>query len=142
MGLQKGTNCTVKSAQAPPINTKAVKTRGRTTWIKYEAQRSLATHFFWFRSFRKWHLIHSEHESKNHYSKDFKKWRLIQTKVPDAPYTLLDVTPTVSARRGWEDGYSTAKWWISLVPSSFHPNIGFLLSLFRNKDIKDPKIGC
>lgn len=43
---------------------------------------------------------------------------------------------------GWEDGYSTAKWWISLVPSSFHPNIGFLLSLFRNKDIKDPKIGC
>ena len=39
-----------------------------------------------------------------------------------------------------EKGYSSVKWLISPVPSSFHPNIGFLFTLLRNKDIK-AKIG-
>jgi len=42
--------------------------------------------------------------------------------------------------RGEEKGYSSVKWLISPVSSSFHRNIGFLLTLLRNKDIK-AKIG-
>jgi hypothetical protein len=73
--VKKSTNSRLKHSPFLATNRDTIIEWGGATWMKYDVQRCLATHFSWFRSFKKWHLIHSDDVSKNHYSKDFKKWK-------------------------------------------------------------------
>lgn len=68
-------------------------------------------------------------------SEGWYRWRFL---TPHVRYWMWRLRS--QRERGEEKGYSTVKWLISPVPCSFHPNIGFLLTFLRNKDIK-AKIG-
>lgn len=139
MDLERSTNCKLTCTHLRPTNKTAIKTSGNTTWIKYEVQRILASHFVWFRSFRKWQSIpRMETKTTIHKILEREGWYRWSFLTPHVCYWMWRLRS--QRERGEEKGYSTVKWWISPVPSSFHPNMGFLLTLLRNKDIK-AKIG-